>query len=105
LVSGYWCDSTYELVFVVYALDHGIAFERNHEVFPYEFEARSMRWIPDFRLADGTYLEIKGYETEQAKAKFAAFPRSLRVLKRADVQDMFQYVWQRYGRNVQALYE
>jgi len=49
---GYWCDSTYELLFVIYTLDHEIELERNLEVFPYEFEGRLQRWIPDFRLAE-----------------------------------------------------
>ena len=49
------------VLFVVCALDHEIGFERNQEVFPYEFEERVQRWIPDFRLADGTYVEIKFY--------------------------------------------
>jgi hypothetical protein len=42
---GYWCDSTYELVFVAYALDHEIPFERNLEVFPYEYQGKLMRWV------------------------------------------------------------
>jgi hypothetical protein len=102
---GHWCDSTYELVFVVYALDHEIEFERNLEVFPYEFEGRVQRWIPDFRLADGTYVEIKGYLSPQALAKFEFFYRPLLVLARADLQDMFEYVWRVYGRNLVLLYE
>jgi hypothetical protein len=102
---GHWCDSTYELVFVVYALDHEIEFERNLELFPYEFEGRVQRWIPDFRLADGTYVEIKGYLSPQALAKFEFFYRPLLVLARAELQDMFEYVWRTYGRNLVQLYE
>jgi len=102
---GYWCDSTYELVFVVYALDHEIELERNLEVFPYEFDGRLQRWIPDFRLADGSYVEIKGYMSPQALAKFDFFYRPLLVLTHARMYDMFEYVWRTYGRNVTALYE
>lgn len=32
-----------------------------------------MRWIPDVLLADGTLIEIKGYVTAQAMAKFEFF--------------------------------
>ena len=102
---GHWCDSTYELVFVVYALDHEIAFERNLEVLPYEFAGRVQRWIPDSRLVDGTYVEIKGYVSPQARAKFEFFYRPLLVLARADLQDMFEYVSRTYGRNLVNLYE
>jgi hypothetical protein len=72
---GHWCDSTYELAFVVWALDHDIPFERNLELFPYEYHGQLLCWMPDFLLADGTYIEIKGYLTPQAEAKFAFFLR------------------------------
>lgn len=103
--QGQWCDSTYELAFVVWALDHEIPFERNTEFFPYEFSGRLLRWMPDFRLADGTYVEIKGYLTAQAQAKFDYFLRPLRVFRRGDLQEMFDYVQSRYGGNLLALYE
>ena len=102
---GYWCDGTYELVFVAWALDHEIEFERNLEVFPYEFEGRLLHWMPDFLLADGTYIEIKGYMTAQAQAKFEFFYRPLRVLTKAELQPMFEYVERTYGRNFVSLYE
>jgi len=102
---GHWCDSTYELVFVVWALDHEIPFERNLELFPYEYEGHVLHWIPDFRLADGSYIEIKGYLTDQSRAKFEYFYRSLQVFTRTDLGRMFDYVYAKYGKNVLALYE
>jgi hypothetical protein len=100
----YWCDSSYELVFVAWALDHEVPFQRNLEFFPYEYLGKVMRWTPDFVLADGTYIEIKGYLTDQSRAKFEYFYRPLRVFTQADLRPMFEYVWQTYGRNVVALY-
>jgi hypothetical protein len=102
---GYWCDSTYELVFVVWALDHEIPFERNTHVFHYEFGDKVLRWTPDFRLPDGTFVEIKGYLSDQALAKFAFFLPSLQVLTLAELGPMLDYVRQQYGRNLAALYE
>jgi hypothetical protein len=101
----YWCDSSYELAFVIYALDHGLAFERNLKSFPYTFDGRTRHWIPDFRLADGTYLEIKGYVSPQAEAKFAAFPHGLIVVRRENMQFVFEHVIQKYGRDFTRLYE
>jgi hypothetical protein len=101
---GYWCDSTYELAFVVWALDHGIEVKRNMEMFPYEFDGRVQRWIPDFLLADGTYIEIKGYVTPQTLAKFEFFYRPLRVLTQADLRQMFDHVRLTYGKNFINLY-
>jgi hypothetical protein len=102
---GYWCDSTHELVFVVWALDHEIEFERNTEPFPYEFDGRVLHWTPDFLLADGTYIEIKGYVATEALAKFEFFYRPLRVLTRPDLEHVFDYVWRTYGKNVIRLYD
>lgn len=102
---GVWCDSSYELAFVVYASDHGIAFERNREAFPYTFEGKAGRWIPDFRLGQGTYVEIKGYVTERARAKFANFPHPLHVMGSREMSEILEYVVARYGRNFVALYE
>lgn len=102
---GYWCDSSYELAFVIYALDQGFAFERNWKSFPYTFEGRPRTWIPDFRLTDGTYLEIKGYLSPQAEAKFGAFPDGLIVVRRENMQFVFDYVLKTYGRDFVRLYE
>jgi hypothetical protein len=102
---GFWCDSTYELAFVIWALDHEIPFERNLEFFPYEYEGRVLHWTPDFLLADGTYIEIKGYLTDQARAKFEFFLRPLAIFTRLELGRMFDYAQQRYGRDLVALYE
>jgi hypothetical protein len=90
---------------VIYALDHQFPFERNLESFPYTFEGRERRWIPDFRLVSGTYLEIKGYVTAQVQAKFEAFPHPLIVVARENLEFVFDYVIATYGKNFVSLYE
>ena len=69
--KGYWCDSSWELAWVIYNLDHGIKFERCKEKFEYEFEGKKYHYYPDFKLENGTYVEIKGYETSRWKTKLA----------------------------------
>ena len=85
---GFWCDSTYELAFVVWAVDHEIPFERNLEFFPYQYEGRVLHWTPDFLLGDGTYIEIKGYLPDQAQAKFEYFLRPLTIFTRIELRRM-----------------
>ncbi|MCK9615776.1 MAG: hypothetical protein M0R48_09780 [Candidatus Omnitrophica bacterium] len=75
--KGYWCDSSWELAWVIYNLDHGIKFERNHQGFEYEFEGEKHKYYPDFILDDGTYVEIKSVMDEKNKAKIASFPTSI----------------------------
>ena len=52
--KGYWCDSSWELAFVIYNLEHGIKFERNKQGFEYVFENKTYKYYPDFILGNGT---------------------------------------------------
>ena len=56
--KGYWCDSSWELAYVIYNLEHNIKFERNKQGFEYEFENKKYKYYPDFILEDGTYVEV-----------------------------------------------
>lgn len=100
--KGYTCDSSYELAFVIYCLDHDIAIIRNLQSFEYSFENLTRRYFPDF-IVDDTYIEIKGRVTEQDKAKWEAFPKELsfKVLKREDMIPYISYCKNTYGDFVQ----
>ncbi len=103
--KGFWSDSSYELVFIIYCLDHNIGFTRNTVLYPYEYMGIIKHWIPDFIMSDQTYIEIKGYETEQTIAKYASFPYELKILKKIELKPMFDYVESNYGKNFISLYE
>lgn len=105
--KGYWCDSTWELAYVIYNLEHDIAFERNYEFFEYEFNGKRRKYYPDFRLSDGSYVEIKGYYTDCVRAKIQQFPKdkSLIVYDKEDIKIYLSYVEQKYGKNFHTLYE
>lgn len=103
--KGFWCDSTYELVFVIFNLDHNTPFERNWEKFEYEYQGVKRAWIPDFKMKDGSFVEIKGYETEQFKAKCKNFTKPLKILRRVDMDEMFNYVEKKYGKDLVNLYD
>lgn len=102
---GYFCDSSYELAYVIYNIDHSIKFSRNTQKFPYEFEGCRKHWIPDFILEDGTFVEVKGYETPQVLAKINSFPSRLIYLKQKDMSHIFEYVIAKYGKDFITLYE
>ena len=57
--KGIWCDSSWELAFVIYHLDHNIPFERNWNKFEYQYEGQTHLYVPDFVYPDGTYIEVK----------------------------------------------
>ena len=96
--KGYWCDSSYELVYVIYNLEHGIKFERNKKSFKYLFKSKEYNYYPDFILDDGTYVEIKGYKSEQWDYKKLSVP-NIKVLFKEDLKKEFEYVINKYGKN------
>jgi len=102
--KGYYCDSSWELAYVIYNLDHNIKFERNEELFPYEFNGEQHKYKPDFIEGD-TYVEIKGYFTEQVKAKEKAFPFKLKYINGETILPYLKYVEQKYGKDFIRLYE
>ena len=48
--NGYWCDSSWELAWVIYNLEHNINFKRNDEKFKYVFNEKIMNYLPDFKI-------------------------------------------------------
>ena len=105
--KGYWCDSSWELAWVIYNLDHGIKFERCKEKFEYEFEGKKYNYYPDFKLENGTYVEIKGYSTSRwcAKSDQVSPKISLYVIDRQKIQMFIDYVKSKYGKDFIKLYQ
>lgn len=103
--KGIWCDSSWELAYVIFNLDHGIKFERNKKAFVYQYKGRDSRFYPDFVLPDETYVEIKGYWSEQFSIKIEQFPGKLLILSRKEVLPYLDYVKQKYGKDFTRLYD
>lgn len=82
-------DSSYELAYVLWLDEQEKPWKRNLIKFPYHWEGEIRYYIPDFYLIDeDVYVEIKGYETDKDKAKWAEFPFKLKVLKRKNLREM-----------------
>lgn len=105
--KGYWCDSTWELAYVIYNLDHKIEFKRNTLSFSYIWKGKVRSYYPDFILPDGTFIEIKGYVNEQTKEKIKQFPYpdKLKLLCKPEMITILAYVTTKYGKNFHTLYE
>lgn len=104
--KGYFCDSSWELAFVIYNLEHGIEFERNHTFFNYEYEGQIKKYLPDWKMND-EYIGNKGYWSEQWEAKLKQFPKdkNLIVISEKEIQPYLKYVIDKYGKNFISLYE
>ncbi len=103
--KGYWCDSSWELAWIIYHLEHDIKFERNKQGFEYEFEGVKHEYFPDFKMEDGSYVEIKRYMTDKNKAKHKSFPGKLCLITNDEIQPFLKYAKERYGDDYIQLYE
>lgn len=100
---GVHCDSSWELAFLIYKLDHGSQVIRCTERRSYTFEGKNATYIPDF-VVDGKIVEIKGYKTDRWLAKLAANP-DINTLYEEDMIPILNYVVDKYGKNFVSLYE
>ena len=106
--KGYWCDSSWELAYVIYNLEHGIHFVRNRVGFDYEYDGIIRKYYPDYILDDGSYVEVKGYEDRKAKVKHKSFISSghtLNVIGKDEIKPYLKYAIEKYGKKFTDLYE
>lgn len=103
---GFECDSSYELAFVIYNIDHNIVFERNQQSFQYVFEGQTHKYFPDFKVGD-RYIEVKGRVTDRDLAKWQAFPdrTNLQIIGTTEIQPYITYCKQKYGNDFIRLYD
>lgn len=72
--NGIRCDSSWELAFVLYHLDHNIAIVRCNEYFTYkDNRGTNHLYFPDF-VINGIYYEIKGWKSLKTEFKIRNFP-------------------------------
>lgn len=100
--KGIYCGSTYELVWMVYQIDHNIPFER----FKGALKHKDDTYIPDF-LQDGGIVEIKGYYTDNVEkqirvAKANGFNITLKY--KEDLKEEFDYVFKTYSKKQETLH-
>jgi hypothetical protein len=102
----YWCDSSYELAWVIYQIEHNQIFQRNTEGFEYIFDNKVRKYYPDFILNDGTYVEIKNFKSKITDSKLKYFPHNIIILYKEEIiRDILPYVYNKYGKNFITLFE
>lgn len=102
--KGIYCGSTYELVYVIYRLDHNLPIKR----FNSKLTDGILTYIPDF-IEDNTIVEIKGFHTKTVDLKCnLAISKgyNIKVLYKKDLQKEFEWVKEHYCyKNLYELYD
>jgi hypothetical protein len=101
--KGYWCDSSYELAWVIYNIDYGHSFIRNKKTYEYIWENKKRKYVPDF-IKNDEIIEIKGFVNNHTQVKLDSVP-NLKILFRKDLNIEFDYVENKYGKDFIKLYE
>lgn len=68
---GYYFRSSWEANYARYLNYRGIVWE--YEPKRFYLKELDCTYLPDFRLEDGTYIEVKGWDTREARIKRKAF--------------------------------
>lgn len=105
--KGYYCDSSWELAFLMYHLDKGDEVIRNTESFNYiSTDNKCRRFFPDFKIGN-TYFEIKGGYDTQASAKQKQFPPNLNLtwISKKEIYRYVDYARATYGDEFYTLYD
>lgn len=102
--KGIHCDSSWELAYLVYCLEHSIQIERCAEVRYYKLNKQIRRYIPDF-IVNGEIIEIKGYFDKVSQIKSEQNP-DIKVLFKEDLAEAINYTINKYGHKFwEVLYE
>lgn len=96
--KGINCDSSWELAFVVYCLEHNISIKNCKETRTYTINGKTKRYFPDFVINENEIIEIKGYYDINAKAKHEQNP-DIKIYFKQEIKPMLEYATSKYGKN------
>lgn len=102
--NGIFCDSSWELAFVIYCLDNNIPIRRNQERFEYSWDGKIRKYIPDF-IVDEELIEIKGFWSDQFNAKLKQCDKFIFVIDSTNINHYLQYARSVHGQHFVSLYE
>jgi Zn finger protein HypA/HybF involved in hydrogenase expression len=97
--KGFALDSTYELAYLIYHLDHNIPIKRSSLKIKYTYKDTERIYNPDFEV-DSMIIEIKGFFSKQAKEKITqanAQGYDIMIVDSSSIRPYIQYVEDKYN--------
>jgi hypothetical protein len=102
--KGVWCDSSWELAFLIYHLDQNIPIRRFEGYFEYSWEGKVHKYYPDFQVGENIY-ELKGIPSERELEKIKQAPKKIIMITEDNMKPYLNYVKEKYGVKFISLYE
>lgn len=102
--KGFYCNSQWELGYVIFCLDHNIPIKRNKEFFIYEYKSKKYKYYPDF-VINNILIEIKGYHQPLVDIKLSCVNKPIKILYQKDLQYVFDYIKEKYQKDKKHIYE
>jgi len=102
--KGYWCDSSYELGYLIYCLEHNIKIERNKRGYEYNYKGKKHLFYPDFRV-NGDLVEIKNFRSKLTDIKLKSVNEKIDIFYKDTINQYLVYVINKYGKDFINLYE
>jgi len=102
--KGIYCDSSWELAYVVFHVEHNLPIKRSTLRLPFVWEGKTHTYIPDFETNEGI-IEIKGRKTKKSLEKQNQYPH-IKVIDIDGIKPYLEYVITKYGINfIEVLYD
>ena len=101
--KGIHCDSSWELAYLIYHLEHNNTIERCKEIRYYILNDKKCKYYPDF-IVNGKIFEIKGIKSKNSEAKQLYNP-DITFLYKKDMIKYLDYVINKYGIDFINLYD
>ena len=104
--KGFYCDSGWELAFLIYNLDANVNITRCSDYFEYEYSGKYHKYYPDFIIED-VYYEIKGIYRPEDHSKIEQFPKDKQivVIDSSNIYKYVKYCELTYGKDFASLYD
>lgn len=93
--NNIFCDSTWELAFLVYYKEHDLNIKRCDKRLEYIWNNEKHIYIPDFETDEGI-IEIKGRKTKQSEVKHKQY-QNIKIIDYKLMIPYLEYVKNKYG--------
>ena len=105
--NNVYFDSSWEIAYYIYLIDHNIDFQFHVNSFEYEFENKTYKYYPDF-LINEQFIEIKGkhllnwmkQNNTKDNAKYnCMLEHNVKIISDEEIKPILDYINEKYGKD------